>query len=82
MGANPTRRTLQPEATPWPSRACYETVRHWWRRFGPMFAAEIRKRRARARKRSTSYYTFKLAFGSSEPPTAIWHVRQLTNPIQ
>ncbi len=24
---------------------CYETVRFWWNRFGPMFAAEIRKRR-------------------------------------
>lgn len=24
---------------------CHETVRFWWRRFGPMFAAEIRKRR-------------------------------------
>ncbi len=23
----------------------HETVRHWWHRFGPMFAAEIRKRR-------------------------------------
>ena len=23
----------------------YETVRFWWRRFGPMFAAEIRRRR-------------------------------------
>jgi hypothetical protein len=23
----------------------YETVRFWWNRFGPMFAAEIRKRR-------------------------------------
>ena len=23
----------------------YETVRYWWNRFGPMFAAEIRKRR-------------------------------------
>ena len=23
-----------------------ETVRFWWNRFGPMFAAEIRKRRA------------------------------------
>jgi putative transposase len=21
----------------------YETVRHWWNRFGPMFAAQIRK---------------------------------------
>ena len=24
---------------------CYETVRFWWNRFGPLFAAEIRKRR-------------------------------------
>ena len=24
---------------------CHETVRLWWNRFGPMFAAEIRKRR-------------------------------------
>jgi len=24
---------------------CHETVRFWWQRFGPMFAAEIRKRR-------------------------------------
>jgi putative transposase len=25
---------------------CYETIRLWWHRFGPMFAAEIRKKRA------------------------------------
>jgi putative transposase len=24
---------------------CHETIRFWWNRFGPMFAAEIRKRR-------------------------------------
>jgi transposase-like protein len=24
---------------------CHETVRFWWNRFGPMFAAEIRKQR-------------------------------------
>ena len=24
---------------------CHETVRFWWNRFGPMFAAEIRNRR-------------------------------------
>lgn len=24
---------------------CHETVRFWWQRFGPLFAAEIRKRR-------------------------------------
>ena len=26
---------------------CHETVRYWWNRFGPLFAAEIRKRRVR-----------------------------------
>jgi putative transposase len=26
---------------------CHETVRFWWNRFGPMFAAEIWKRRDR-----------------------------------
>ena len=24
---------------------CYETVRFWWNRFGPMFASEIRRER-------------------------------------
>ena len=28
---------------------CHETVRFWWNRFGPMFAAEIRKRRVHRR---------------------------------
>lgn len=33
---------------------CNETVRFWWYRFGPMFAAEFRKRRvARACGRAT-----------------------------
>jgi len=31
---------------------CHETVRFWWNRFGPMFAAEIRKRRVRQRSYS------------------------------
>ncbi len=31
---------------------CHETVRFWWNRFGPMFAAEIRKRRIRVRSYS------------------------------
>ena len=26
---------------------CHETVRHWWHRFGPMFAGEIRRKRVR-----------------------------------
>jgi putative transposase len=28
---------------------CHETVRFWWNRFGPMFAAEIRKWRVQQR---------------------------------
>ena len=32
---------------------CHETVRFWWNRVGPMFTAEIRKRRV-----------FDLAFGA------------------
>ena len=31
---------------------CHETVRFWWQRFGPMFAAEIRKRRVAGMKSS------------------------------
>jgi putative transposase len=32
---------------------CHETVRYWWNRFGPMFAAEIRKKRRQCRSYST-----------------------------
>ncbi len=28
---------------------CHGTVRFWWNRFGPMFAAEIRRRRVNGR---------------------------------
>lgn len=31
---------------------CHETVRLWWNRFGPMFAAEIRKRRVEGMRSS------------------------------
>ena len=31
---------------------CHETVRLWWNRFGPLFAAEIRKRRVHHRSYS------------------------------
>jgi len=27
---------------------CHETVRLWWNRFGPMFVAEIRRRRVQS----------------------------------
>jgi len=32
---------------------CHETVRFWWHRFGPMFAAEIRKRRVEGMRSSS-----------------------------
>ena len=32
--------------------SCHETVRYWWSRFGPVFAAEIRKRRVHHRSYS------------------------------
>ena len=33
----------------------YETVRLWWNRFGPLLAAEIRKRRVDARRGSPEW---------------------------
>ena len=33
----------------------YETVRAWWNRFGPLFAAEIRKRRVAAQRNWTQW---------------------------
>nr|WP_233994239.1 IS6 family transposase [Porphyrobacter sp. AAP60] len=29
---------------------CHETVRHWWNRFGPLFAADVRRQRVRRMK--------------------------------
>jgi len=34
---------------------CYETVRFWWNRFGPVFAKEIRKRRLKYPVRHSSW---------------------------
>ena len=34
---------------------CHETVRLWWNRFGPMFAAEIRKKRVDAMRAHTQW---------------------------
>jgi len=33
----------------------YETIRHWWNRFGPMFAAEIRKKRSAGMRQVTQW---------------------------
>ncbi len=57
---------------------CHETVRFWWNRFGPMFAAEIRKRRVH--HRSYSHWRWqgicemmdkKAAAGFRTPPCVI-----------
>lgn len=34
---------------------CHETVRLWWNRFGPMFAADIRRQRVQARRVGRTY---------------------------
>ena len=34
---------------------CHETVRLWWNRFGPMFAAEIRRKRVNAMRAHTHW---------------------------
>ena len=34
---------------------CHETVRLWWNRFGPMFAAEIRRKRVAAMRQHTHW---------------------------
>ncbi len=34
---------------------CHETVRLWWNRFGPTFAAEIRKKRVDAMRAHTHW---------------------------
>ena len=38
---------------------CYETVRFWWNRFGPMFASEIRRERV-SRMRGLSHWRWHL----------------------
>src|ERR1700761_4406714 len=34
---------------------CHETVRFWWNRFGPMFAAEIKRKRSSALRQHTQW---------------------------
>jgi putative transposase len=34
---------------------CHETVRLWWNRFGPMFAAQIRRKRVQAMRQHTHW---------------------------
>ena len=41
---------------------CHETVRFWWNRFGPMFAAEIRRRRVHGRNGSNGCWNLDEVF--------------------
>ena len=34
---------------------CHESVRHWWNRFGPMFASEIKKKRSEGLRQATQW---------------------------
>jgi putative transposase len=34
---------------------CHESVRHWWNRFGPVFASEIRKKRSQSMRHSPQW---------------------------
>ena len=53
---------------------CHETVRYWWNRFGPMFAADIRRQRV-SRMRGFRQWKwhlrlrhFAVAPGAAHPP--------------
>jgi putative transposase len=45
-------RQVEDLLSEWGIDICHETVRFWWNRFGPMFAAKIRKRRVESRSYS------------------------------
>jgi len=34
---------------------CHESIRHWWNRFGPMLASEIRKKRSQSMRQSPQW---------------------------
>ncbi len=45
----------------------HETVRFWWNRFGPMFAAQIRKRRVQGHRHSNWTWHLDEVFVSRRP---------------
>jgi len=56
----------------------HETVRYWWNRFGPMFAAAIRKRRIHSLSFSQWRWHLDEAFAGSMERRAISGVRWIT----
>ena len=57
---------------------CHETVRFWWNRFGPMFAAEIRKRRVHHRSHSNWRWHVDEVFVKINGETRIYGGRWIT----
>ena len=55
---------------------CHETVRFWWNRFGPMFAAEIKKKRSAA-LRALPQWRWCIAPGSLD--TSLSHAAGLSD---
>ncbi len=51
----------------------YETIRFWWNRFGPMFAAEIRRKRV---DRMRSYSNWQWHLDDALPGRACSHARE------
>jgi hypothetical protein len=52
---------------------CHETVRHWWNRFGPLFAADVRRQRT-SRMRGFRQWKWHLDEGGvrvTAPPEAV-----------
>jgi hypothetical protein len=49
----------------------YETVRHWWNRFGPMFAAEIRRKLV-DRMRAFTHWRWRLWAKTNMAPLRRW----------
>jgi len=54
---------------------CHETVRHWWNRFGPVFAADIRRQRVSRMRGANSAMWRRVRIRLTAPPPAPQSVR-------
>ncbi len=46
---------------------CHETVRLWWNRFGPLFAAEVQRQRVNTQRHLTDRRTYEAACSAALP---------------